>query len=112
MAGVSLKERDRRWSNIRRELENQGLEALIIVSDGHLERRGSLRYVSDVNGMLRYGYVVFPVKGEPVGVYNKGGWIEDRRTLPFRGGWVVESEPYAHCIADILKELNLEKARV
>jgi Xaa-Pro aminopeptidase len=112
MAGVSLEERNRRWSHIRRELENQGLEALIVVSDGHLERRGSLRYVSDVNGMLRYGYVVFPVKGDPVGIYNKGGWIEDRRTLPFRGGWVVESEPYARFIADVLRELNIEKGRI
>jgi Xaa-Pro aminopeptidase len=112
MAGVSLEERDRRWSNIRRELENQGLDALIIVSDGHLERRGSLRYVSDVNGMLRYGYVIFPVKGEPIGIYNKGGWIKDRRALPFRGGWVVESEPYAGFIADVLRELNIERGRI
>ena len=112
MAGVSLKERDRRWSNIRRELEHQGLQALIVVSDGHLERRGSLRYVSDVNGMLRYGYVIFPVKGEPVGIYNKGGWIEDRRSLPFRGGWVIESEPYAGFLADILREFNIEKGRI
>ena len=109
MAGVSIEERDRRWSNIRHELENQGLDALLIVSDGHLERRGSLRYVSDVNGMLRYGYVVFPVKGEPVGIYNKGGWIKERRALPFRGGWVVESEPYAGFIANVLRELNIEK---
>ena len=112
MAAVSLKERDRRWSNVRRDLENKGLHALIIVSDGHLERRGSLRYVSDVNGMLRYGYVVFPVKGEPVGIYKKGGWIKDRRTLPTRGGWVVESEPYAAFLVDVLKELKLEKGRV
>jgi Xaa-Pro aminopeptidase len=112
MIGPSLGERDRRWSNIRRELENQGLEALLVVSDGHLERRGSLRYVSDVNGMLRYGYVVFPVKGEPVGIYNKGGWIEDRRPLPFRGGWVVESEPYVSFIADVARELGVEKGRI
>jgi len=112
MAGVSLDERDRRWSNIRHELQNQGLDALIVVSDGQIERRGSLRYVSDVNGMLRYGYVVFPVKGEPVGIYNKGGWIEDRRTLPFRGGWVVESEPYAYFIADVLREMDLQVSRV
>jgi Xaa-Pro aminopeptidase len=112
MTGVSLEERDRRWSNIRHELENRGLQALLVVSDGHLERRGSLRYVSDVNGMLRYGYVVFPVKGELVGIYNKGDWIKDRRTLPFRGGWVVESEPYARFIADVLRELNVEKGHI
>ena len=112
MAAVSLKERDRRWSNVRRDIENKGLHALIIVSDGHLERRGALRYISDVNGMLRYGYVVFPAKGEPVGIYNKGGWIKDRRPLPTRGGWVVESEPYACFLVGVLKELKLEKGRV
>lgn len=112
MEGVSLKERDRRWLCIRQELGNQGLDALIIVSDGQLERRGSLRYVSDVNGMLRYGYVVFPAKGQPIGIYNKGGWIEDRRSLPFRGGWVLESEPYGRFIADVLRELNIEKGLV
>jgi len=109
MAGPSLKERDRRWSNIRRELRENGLQGLLIVSDGHLERRGSLRYVSDVNGMLRYGYVIFPLEGNPIGIYNKGGWIEDRRPLPVRGGWVVESEPYAPFIAELIRELNIEK---
>jgi len=112
MPGPSIEERDRRWSNIRRELEKEGLDALLVVSDGHLERRGSLRYVSDVNGMLRYGYVLFPVKGEPIGIYNKGGWIEDRRPLPFRGGWVVESEPYVGFIAQVARELGVEKGRI
>ena len=109
MIGPSLKERDRRWSNIRRELRQNGLQGLLIVSDGHLERRGSLRYVSDVNGLLRYGYVIFPLEGEPIGIYNRGGWIKDRRTLPVRGGWVIESEPYAPFIADVIRELSIEK---
>jgi Xaa-Pro aminopeptidase len=109
MIGPSLKERDRRWLNIRLELRQNGLQGLLIVSDGHLERRGSLRYVSDVNGLLRYGYVVFPLEGEPIGIYNRGGWIKDRRTLPVRGGWVIESEPYAPFIADIIRELGIEK---
>jgi Xaa-Pro aminopeptidase len=109
MLGPSLNERDRRWSNIRHELRHNGLQGLLIVSDGHLERRGSLRYVSDVNGLLRYGYVIFPLEGEPIGIYNRGGWIKDRRTLPVRGGWVIESEPYAPFIADLTKELNIEK---
>jgi len=112
MAGASLKERDRRWLNIRRELEERGLQGLLVVSDGQIERRGSLRYVADVGASLRYGYVTFPLKGEPIGIYSKGGWIKDRRTLPLRGGWVTESEPYAPLIADAIKELNLEKGSI
>ncbi len=112
MEGASLKERDRRWLNIRQELERKGLQGLLVVSDGQIERRGSLRYVADVGASLRYGYVVFPLKGEPVGIYDRGGWIKDRRTLPLRGGWVTESEPYAPLIADTIKELNLEKGSI
>jgi len=112
MGGASLEERDRRWLNIRRELGRSGLQGLLVVSDGQLERRGSMRYVSDVAASLRYGYVIFPLEGEPIGIYSRGGWIKDRRTLPLRGGWVSESEPYAPAIADAIKELNLEKGSI
>jgi Xaa-Pro aminopeptidase len=107
-----LKERDRRWSNIRGECEKRGLDALLVVSDGELERRGSFRYVSDIYTWLQYGYVILPVKGEPIAISSKQGWMKDRRTLPLRGGWVIESEPYAPVVADIIRELNIEKGRI
>jgi Xaa-Pro aminopeptidase len=113
MIGTSLEERDRRWLNIRRELERNGLQGLLVVSDGQLERRGSMRYVSDIGASLMYGYVIFPMRGEPIGIFSsagRGGWIKDKRTLPLRGGWVTESEPYAPVVAEAIKELNLEKS--
>jgi Xaa-Pro aminopeptidase len=109
---TSLKERDRRWSNIRRALENNGLDGLLILSDGELERRGSFRYVSDIYTWLQYGYVIFPAKGEPIALSSKDGWIKDRRPLPVRGGWVIESEPYASFVADAIRELTLEKGTI
>lgn len=112
MAGASLQERDRRWLNIRKELERNALQGLLVISDGQIERRGSLRYIADVHASLMYGYVVFPLKGEPIGIYSKKGWIEDQRILPLRGGWVTESEPYAPAIAEAVRELNLEKGTI
>jgi len=112
MDALNAQERDRRWSNIRRELEKNGLDGLLVVSDGQLERRGSFRYVSDVYASLQYGYVILPLKGDPVGIYSKGGWITDRRTVPVKGGWVIDSEPYASVVADAIRELNIEKGRI
>ena len=112
MTGASLKERDRRWLDIRRELDRSNLNALLVVSDGQLERRGSLRYVSDVQAALRYGYVIFPLKGEPIGINVRGEWIKDTRALALRGGWVGESEPYAALIVDAIKELKMERGRI
>jgi Xaa-Pro aminopeptidase len=109
---ASLEERDRRWRNIRLEMALTGLDALIVVSDGHLERRGAMRYIADVHATLMYGYVVFPLEGEPVAICSKEGWIKDRRPIAFRGGWIKESELYAPAVVEVMKELKLEKARV
>jgi Xaa-Pro aminopeptidase len=108
---ASLEERDRRWLIIRRAMEQSGLQGLIIVSDGHVERRGSLRYVSDANSYVMFAYVVFPLEGEPIAINIRGGkWIKDTRALTLRAGWVPESEPYGEFIADAIKELNLDTA--
>jgi Xaa-Pro aminopeptidase len=112
MTSASLKERDRRWLIIRRELERNNLQALLVVSDSHLERRGSLRYVSDIHTRLRFGYVLFPLKGEPIAINISGEWIKDARTLSLRGGWVGESEPYADAIVDAIKGLNIDKSTI
>ncbi len=109
---ASLRERDRRWDAIRRNLELSNLEALLVVTDGHLERRGSFRYVCNVHSALRWGYVLLPVKGEPIGINVRADWVKDTRSVPLRGGWVGESEPYAGPIGDAIKELKLERGRI
>jgi len=115
MARASLKERDARWRNIREELKRRGLDILLVLSDGHIERAGSIRYVSDVNTRGMYVYLVFPLEGEPIainmrGALNQAGeWVKNTRLLPLRGGWVPESEPYALVVAEVIKEMNMEK---
>lgn len=113
---INFEERDRRWLNIRQALGEKGLDALLVVSDGQLERRGSVRYVSNADAgaytTLMWHYVLFPLKGEPKAINLKGGWIEDSRALPMRGGWVPESGPYASVLLDFVMELNIEKGHI
>jgi Xaa-Pro aminopeptidase len=113
---INSKERDKRWLHIREALEKNGLDAILIVSDGQLERRGSIRYASNAEAgaytTLFWHYVLFPLKGDPKAINIKGGWIEDSRVLPFRGGWVPESEPYYSLLVDFLRELNIEKGNI
>jgi Xaa-Pro aminopeptidase len=111
---TDLTERDKRYEKIRQELEKNSLQGLLIVSDSQIERRGCLRYVANnIDGTkLQWHYVLFPLKGEPIAVNVRGGWMEDRRMLPLRGGWVPESEPYAPVIVDIIRELNIEKGNI
>ena len=113
---VNRLERDRRWKNIRDKLAQSDLDGILIVSDGQLERRGSVRYVSHTDPgaytTLMWHYVVFPREGEPKAINIKGGWIEDARSLSFRGGWVPESEPYAPIMADMIRELHIDKGKI
>jgi Xaa-Pro aminopeptidase len=113
---MTLVEREIRWAKIRQAMEHAGLDTLLVVSDGHIERGGSIRYIADVNTRGMYVYVIFPLKGSPVainirGILNRKGasWIEDVRNLPLRGGWVPESEPYGAFIAEIIREWGVEK---
>jgi Xaa-Pro aminopeptidase len=95
-------------------MEQNGLQGLLILSDSQLERRGSVRYVANAvaGTKLQWQYVVFPLKGEPIAINIREGWIEDRRTLAMRGGWVPESEHYAPVIVDIIRELNIENGDI
>lgn len=111
-----MAERENRWGKIREAMERAGLDAIVVVSDGHIERAGSIRYIADVNTRGMYVYVIFPLKGPPVAINIRGAlnrvgapWIEDVRRLPFRGGWVPESEPYAAVIAEVIRERGVEK---
>jgi len=109
-----LEERNRRWLKIRQAIERRGLDGLLVISDGHLERRGSIRYVTNAASgtKLMWHYVLFPLKGEPIAINVRGGWLEARRTLSFRGGWVPESELYGPAIADVIRELRIEKGNI
>jgi hypothetical protein len=57
---ASTAERDGRWLETRRAMEWSGLDLLILVSDGYVERRGSVRFISDAMTYVMYSYVVFP----------------------------------------------------
>ena len=113
---INLEERAQRWQKIRHTLEQNGLDGILVVSDSHIERRGSIRYVSNWAGgasaTLLWHYVVFPFKGDPVAVNIKAGWIDDRRMLSFRGAWVPESEPYAEFIVGVFRDLNIDNGNI
>ncbi|MBI4322567.1 MAG: aminopeptidase P family protein [Chloroflexi bacterium] len=63
---LSLAERDRRWGLLRRFLEEQGLDCLVVA--GPLETRHPDRYITN----FLTGWVVFPKAGAPVLITPRG----------------------------------------
>src|SRR5512139_1898738 len=63
----SLKERDRRWAEIRREMKQNSLDCLLICGapmkfDFTV---ANARYITHVGGNSTFSFVVFPLEGEP-----------------------------------------------
>jgi Xaa-Pro dipeptidase len=107
MFSLPLEERDRRWRNIRSEMQNRGLDCII--------DWGSHSLFRDVNGNLQYltntaaeGYLIFPVEAEPTLFTFEGGldpncWVKD---------WRAGHPLYSQAMSKRLKELRLDSARI
>ncbi|MCZ7574528.1 MAG: Xaa-Pro peptidase family protein [Ardenticatenaceae bacterium] len=62
---LSLNERDRRWKLIRKDMEERGLDCLVIQGDQGLWGYNdcNVRYVT---GIGDFGYALFPLKEDPI----------------------------------------------
>jgi len=115
----SLKERDRRWAEIRNEMKKQHLDGL--VSCGAPSKWdftvANARYISQVGGNSTYTFVVFPLEGEPTCYIESSAdsildyfkraqdWVKDIRLKKAQGPW-------ADVLVSRLKELGLEKKNI
>lgn len=102
---ITLEERDRRWKNVRLEMEKRGLDCLIIWGGFGRFRNlcANLTYMSNFNAE---GYMTFPLKDEPTLFIFQGDyptlWVKDNRTGHPR---------YSKAISQRIKELHLENGK-
>ena len=102
---LSIKERDRRYANIRAMMKEKDLSLLVVASNAMWT--GHVRYFSEYPPHFGYSYVVFPRDGDPtLFVFSKiqeqvasKRWIGDSR----------QSSSYADSLVKRIKELNGEK---
>ena len=112
---LSIKERDRRWINVRAEMEKRGLDCLVLCGwpamwDFNI---ANARYLCPIGGNAEHNVLVFPLSGEPTTFiyspvftdYWKGAqsWVADVR--PRKGS-------FADSIADRLTELKMTGAKI
>src|SRR4051812_18964874 len=112
---LSLKERDRRWSAVRGEMQARGLECLILCGwptmwDFNI---ANARYLCPIGGNAEFNVLVFPAAGEPTSFIYSPVFTEYWRGAQ---SWVADIRPrrgtFADSVADRLTELGLTRAKV
>jgi len=112
---LSLKERDRRWSAIRKVMRENNLDCLLLCGiPVHYDYKiSNARFVSQIGGNGEYNYVVFPLEDEPTCFVSmptmlpywlrSQDWVKDVRLK--KGLW-------ADSMVARIKELGLEKKTI
>jgi Xaa-Pro aminopeptidase len=99
---VSTQERQRRYSEIRKAMHQNGYSALIIAGNSETLQRGYIRYLSDWRLWGGTGYMVFPLESEPVLILGKGSqyyWAMQR-------DWVTDVRAGANKVDESIKVLQ------
>ncbi len=101
---LDIIERDRRWKNVRSEMQKRGFDCLIIYSSHGLYRNysGNFRYLTNSGAE---GYLLFPAEGNPTIFSFTMGWSP--WVADFRGGHPV----YSKAISERVRDLHLERSR-
>jgi Xaa-Pro dipeptidase len=112
---LSLRERDRRWAAVRKEMAARDLDCLVLwgwplMWDFCI---ANARYLCPVGGNAEFNVLVFPREGDPTcfvlmptfldGWRSAQDWVGDIRAR--KGTW-------ADSVAERIKELKLERGRI
>ena len=113
MPELSLKEKDRRWSLLRKTLKKAGLSALIVY--GGTQLGVPVHYLTRVWG-TKQNMVVFPVEGDPLLLIPSNTGMTGEM-LSKQGCWIPaenvrSSANLAADAAKIITSLNLQKTQV
>jgi Xaa-Pro aminopeptidase len=135
---LSLKERDRRWALVRREMSQRSLDALVICGDQG-NWHGNMANVRYVTGIGDMSWAVFPVKAEPILLTWWTSPFEAKRNpqtdsltarirakvkpdLPGRNPWGLEAPwvrevrmgwpRWSQAVLGVLRDLGLERGSI
>ena len=61
---LSLEERERRLKAVREKMEERGIDVLLVSSNGEVNERGKLRYISYWPTVMFDNYIILPKRGE------------------------------------------------
>ena len=107
----SKAEIERRYKNVRRAMQQAGLDYLVVSGSEYTGFEGAVRYMCGFHILHRYAYVVVPLVGDPVAVFpREATWVGDHSAT-----FVAQREFPPHCgewMAEFLKGKGARKIGV
>jgi Xaa-Pro aminopeptidase len=112
---LSLAERDRRWTAVRKEMAARALDAIVLwgwptMWDFYT---ANARYLAPIGGNAEFNVLVFPADGEPTAIVQMPTFVEGWRAAQ---DWVGDVRPrtktWADSVANRIKELKLDGGRI
>lgn len=109
---LTINDKETRYTNIRRKMFEEKLDALLVICDAQIEKKGLLKYITNYRNTLYNLVAIFPINGEPklfVPSAVQRVWAE-------RLSWISNVEQQNPSLEDVLvrniKEMGLEDGRI
>jgi Xaa-Pro aminopeptidase len=98
---ITIKERDRRYSAIRKLMVKDGLDSLLVAGrDGYMNR-GNIRYITNYGIVTNEQYCIFPLEGDPVFLTGKGPVMARLSKAEWKLDLRVTSDPIAQAVKEL-----------
>ena len=102
---------ERRYANVRKAMEEHGLDALIVSGSEYTGFEGAVRYLTGFHILHRYAYAIVTPNDDPIAVFpREATWVGDHSAT-----FVKRRELPEHCgqwIADYLKGQKAKKVGI
>ena len=112
---LSLKERDRRWTEVRKLMREKGLDCLLLCGfpskwDYTL---ANARFLTQIGGNAAFNFVVFPLEGEPTCFILMPTFLEYwKRAQDWVKDIQVKKATWAETIVSRLRQLGMESKNI
>ena len=98
---ISLKERDRRYSVIRKMMRQDNIDCLLVAGrDGYMNR-GNIRYITDYGIVTGEQYCIFRPEDNPVFLAGNGPVISRLHEAEWPIDFRVTSDPVAQAVKEL-----------
>jgi Xaa-Pro aminopeptidase len=112
MAELSFAERDRRYTAVLNSMKEMGLDALLVICDAQIEKKGFLKYLTNYRNVLYNLVAIFPLNGEAKLLVPSQVQVFWASRLSWINNVELEAPNLNECLVRNIKEMGFARSKV